>query len=69
MFEKTIVVDCAGHMLGRVASVLAKEIMNGQKVVAVRTEELNISGSLFRHKRKLSFCVPPSIPFLFVVPL
>ncbi len=51
MFEKVVVVDCAGHMMGRVASVLAKEIMNGQKVVAVRTEELCISGSLFRHKR------------------
>jgi large subunit ribosomal protein L13Ae len=50
MFEKVIVVDCAGHMLGRVASTIAKEIMNGQKIVAVRTEELCISGSLFRHK-------------------
>jgi len=50
MFEKVVVVDCAGHMLGRVASILAKEIMNGQKVVCVRTEELCISGSLFRHK-------------------
>jgi len=50
MFEKVIVVDCAGHMLGRVASTIAKEISNGQKIVAVRTEELCISGSLFRHK-------------------
>jgi len=50
MFEKVVVVDCAGHMLGRVASILAKELMNGQKVVCVRTEELCISGSLFRHK-------------------
>eukprot|EP00697_Spironema_sp_BW2_P017776 gnl/Spiro4/9578_TR5080_c0_g1_i1.p1 gnl/Spiro4/9578_TR5080_c0_g1~~gnl/Spiro4/9578_TR5080_c0_g1_i1.p1 ORF type:complete len:239 (-),score=100.98 gnl/Spiro4/9578_TR5080_c0_g1_i1:37-753(-) len=50
MFEKVVVVDCANHMLGRVASVVAKEIMNGQKVVCVRTEELCVSGSLFRHK-------------------
>jgi large subunit ribosomal protein L13Ae len=50
MFEKVVVVDCAGHMLGRVASILAKELVNGQKVVCVRTEELCISGSLFRHK-------------------
>jgi large subunit ribosomal protein L13Ae len=50
MFEKVIVVDCSNHMLGRVASTLAKELMNGQKVVCVRTEELNLSGSIFRHK-------------------
>ncbi len=54
-FQKVVVIDCAGHMLGRVASVIAKEVMNGQKVVCVRTEELNISGSLFRHQR-MSFC-------------
>jgi large subunit ribosomal protein L13Ae len=50
MFEKVIVVDCSNHMLGRVASTLAKELMNGQKVVCVRSEELNMSGSIFRHK-------------------
>jgi len=50
MFEKVVVVDCAGHLLGRVASTLAKELLSGQKVVCVRTEEINISGSLFRNK-------------------
>ena len=35
MFEKTIVVDCKGHLLGRVASVVAKELLNGQHVVSV----------------------------------
>jgi large subunit ribosomal protein L13Ae len=50
MFEKVVVVDCSGHLLGRVASTLAKELLQGQKVVCVRTEELNISGSLFRNK-------------------
>jgi len=50
MFEKVVVVDCAGHLLGRVASTLAKELLQGQKVVCVRAEELNISGSLFRNK-------------------
>jgi len=50
MFEKLVVVDCSSHMLGRLASVVAKEIMNGQKVVLVRAEETSISGSLFRNK-------------------
>jgi len=25
MFEKVVVIDCRGHMLGRLASVVAKE--------------------------------------------
>jgi len=33
MFEKLVVVDCRGHLMGRLASILAKELLNGQKVV------------------------------------
>merc|ERR1712127_325950 len=53
MFEKCIVVDCRNHMMGRLASVVAKEILNGQKIVLVRTEEITISGSLFRNKLRM----------------
>lgn len=52
MFEKEIIIDARGHMLGRLASKVAKEIMRGQRVVVVRCEQLNISGSLFRNKLK-----------------
>jgi len=52
MFQKVVIVDGRGHLLGRLASILAKELLNGQKVVVVRTEEINISGSLFRNKLK-----------------
>ena len=52
MFEKEIVVDGKGHLLGRLASILAKELLNGQRVVVVRCEQINISGSLFRNKLK-----------------
>ena len=45
MFEKVVVVDCRAHMLGRLASVVAKELLNGQNVVLVRCEGINISGS------------------------
>lgn len=31
---QTVVVDARGHMLGRLASVLAKQLLNGQQVVS-----------------------------------
>lgn len=51
-FEKVVVIDGKGHLLGRLASIVAKQCLNGQKVVVVRAEEMNISGSLFRNKLK-----------------
>jgi len=62
-FEKTIVIDGKGHLLGmstfvsalitgRLASTVAKQILNGQHIVVVRCEELNISGEFFRNKLK-----------------
>ncbi|KAJ6144776.1 60S ribosomal protein L16 [Penicillium chermesinum] len=41
-----------GHLLGRLASTVAKQLLNGQKIVVVRTEALNISGEFFRAKLK-----------------
>lgn len=52
MFEKEIVIDGRGHLLGRLASRVAKEILNGQRIVVVRCELLMRSGSLFRNKLK-----------------
>jgi len=52
MFERRIVVDCRGHMFGRLASVVAKELLNGQRIVLVRAEELLVSGSLRRNLMK-----------------
>lgn len=46
-----LVVDCRGHLLGRLASVVAKELLNGQSIVLLRCEEVNISGPLYRNKR------------------
>ncbi|CAE8582364.1 unnamed protein product [Polarella glacialis] len=51
-FKQEIVIDGRGHLLGRIASVLAKELLNGQHVVVVRSEDVNISGSLYRNKLK-----------------
>merc|ERR1719465_107877 len=50
MFEKEIIVDGRGHLVGRLASKVAKEILRGQKIVVVRCEQLVLSGSLFRNK-------------------
>ncbi|KAI8867968.1 60S ribosomal protein L16 [Ramicandelaber brevisporus] len=52
-FEKVYVIDGKGHLLGRLASTIAKLALNGQKVVVVRCEEINVSGSFFRNKIKL----------------
>jgi large subunit ribosomal protein L13Ae len=54
MFEKEVVIDGRGHMFGRLASVVAKQLISGQRVTIVRCDKVNISGSLFRNvlKRK-----------------
>jgi large subunit ribosomal protein L13Ae len=52
MFEKEIIIDGRGHLVGRLASICAKQMLRGQKVVVVRCEEMNISGSLFRNNLK-----------------
>jgi large subunit ribosomal protein L13Ae len=50
MFERVVVVDGRGHLLGRLASVVAKQLLSGQKVVIVRCEEVNVSGPFIRNK-------------------
>eukprot|EP00438_Fugacium_kawagutii_P023155 Skav208964 [mRNA] locus=scaffold1580:453601:460271:- [translate_table: standard] len=72
--DTQIVVDCRGHLLGRLASVLAKEpdewleLLNGQKVVCRRTEDINISGSLYRNKLKHMNTNPRQGPFHYRSP-
>jgi ribosomal protein L13 len=50
-FYSQIIIDGKGHLLGRLASTVAKQLLNGQKIVVVRCEALNISGEFFRAKR------------------
>ena len=52
-----IVIDGKGHLLGRLASTVAKQLLNGQKIVVVRCEALNISGEFFRAKRTATHSV------------
>ena len=58
-FEPVIVIDGKGHLLGRLASTVAKQLLNGQKIVVVRCEALNISGEFFRAKCTSSSCDRP----------
>ncbi|EMR80997.1 putative 60s ribosomal protein l16 protein [Botrytis cinerea BcDW1] len=60
-FEPVITIDAKGHLLGRLASTVAKQLLNGQKIVVVRCEALNISGEFFRAKRPFHFRAPSRI--------
>ena len=75
MFEKVTVIDCKNHLLGRLASIVAKELLAGQRVVCVRCEGINISGSFYRNKlkfldklRKCTNTNPAHGPFHFRAP-
>ena len=39
------VIDGRDHLLGRLASIVAKELLAGQKIVIVRCDEMCVSGS------------------------
>ncbi|ELP86588.1 60S ribosomal protein L16, putative [Entamoeba invadens IP1] len=44
--KRVIVVDCKGHVLGRVASTVAKQLLLGRRIVLVRCEQLEVCGTL-----------------------
>ena len=50
MNSKVIVIDAKGHLIGRLASYVAKQIQLGQKIVIVRCESVLISGKHYRNK-------------------
>ncbi|CAL1532785.1 unnamed protein product [Lymnaea stagnalis] len=50
--SQPIVIDGRGHLLGRLAAIVAKTLLNGQRVVVVRCEGINISGNFYRNKLK-----------------
>jgi large subunit ribosomal protein L13Ae len=51
----TRVIDGRDHLLGRLASVVAKELLAGQSIVIVRCDEMCISGSR-KHQRVSRSC-------------
>lgn len=45
MLTDTKVIDGRDHLHGRLCSIVAKELLAGQKIVIVRCDEIVISGS------------------------
>merc|ERR1711893_341466 len=52
-FDAVKVIDGNQHLMGRLAATVAKCLLQGQKVVVVRTEGLVISGNFYRNKLKV----------------
>ncbi|NIG61642.1 0S ribosomal protein L13a isoform X1 [Pontoporia blainvillei] len=53
---QVLLLDGRGHLLGHLATIVAEQVLLGQKVMVVRREGINISGNFYRNKRKyLSF--------------
>ena len=50
MVRKCVVVDAKGHLVGRMASIIAKQLQLGQRVVVVRCEKAVYSGKHYRNK-------------------
>ncbi|CAK9290538.1 unnamed protein product [Gordionus sp. m RMFG-2023] len=51
-YGQPLVIDGKGHLLGRLSTIVAKHALQGQKVVVVRCEKINISGKFIRNKLK-----------------
>lgn len=43
--KEAVVIDGSGHLLGRTASVVAKKLLSGERIVIVNGERLVISGN------------------------
>merc|ERR1711872_217312 len=50
--SKPLLIDARGHLLGRLAAIVAKTLLQGQRIVVVRCEGINISGNFYRNKLK-----------------
>lgn len=51
-FTSVKVIDANKHLLGRLSAIIAKSLLNGQKIVVVRCEGIMISGNFYRNKLK-----------------
>nr|UXY88301.1 60S ribosomal protein L13A [Cryptomonas curvata] len=46
------IIDGKGHLMGRLASICAKYLLNGTKIVVLSCEKIEISGKLIKNKLK-----------------
>lgn len=70
-----IIIDAAGHLKGRLAAFVAKLLLQGQKVIVVKCEQIALSGPFYRNKhiymafmRKRCNVNPRRGPFHFRAP-
>uniref|UniRef100_A0A8D2CLI6 Large ribosomal subunit protein uL13 n=1 Tax=Sciurus vulgaris TaxID=55149 RepID=A0A8D2CLI6_SCIVU len=49
---QVLVLDGQGHLLGRLAAIVAKQVLLGRKVVVVRCEGISTTGNFYRNKLK-----------------
>jgi len=47
---KTILIDGQSHLAGRLASICAKELLNGSKIIIVKSDKIEISGKHIKNK-------------------
>eukprot|EP01083_Nonionella_stella_P214635 773209_1 len=50
---KCLIIDARDHILGRLASTVAKHLMMGTKIIVLRCERIVISGHIIRNKLKM----------------
>ncbi|XP_065225014.1 large ribosomal subunit protein uL13-like [Planococcus citri] len=56
LFSKRLYIDGKDHLLGKLASYVAKALLQGNRVVVFNCDKINIAGSFYRNKIKyLSF--------------
>jgi len=53
MLPKCLIIDARDHILGRLASTVAKHLMMGTKIYILRCERIVMSGHLIRNKLKM----------------
>lgn len=50
---KIILIDGQSHLAGRLASICAKELLNGSKIIIVKSEKIEISGKHIKNKNNM----------------
>uniref|UniRef100_A0A8C5KNG5 60S ribosomal protein L13a n=1 Tax=Jaculus jaculus TaxID=51337 RepID=A0A8C5KNG5_JACJA len=49
---QVLVLDGRGHLLGRLAAIMAKQVLLGRKLVLLGCKGMSISGNFYRNKLK-----------------
>jgi len=53
--NKCLIIDARDHIMGRLASTVAKHLMMGTRIIVLRCERIVMSGHLIRNKLKMKY--------------